>query len=163
MVRLEISVYLQKQTAMKLTKLLLISLLAVSCRRDETSALLPTGSEMSFAPIWRDNDTLMNSQRIYATDTMLTFKHGDTTGVYYHGETLYVFGYNFDSNATSSRTAWIGATIFDTATAYSKCVIGQYKYFSVGDNRYKYQQQFLGIITRYPHFATTGDAYYIGR
>lgn len=148
---------------MKLTHLLFIALLAVSCRRDETAALLPTGSEMSFAPIWRDNDTLMNSQRIYATDTMLTFKHGDTTGVYYHGVTLYVFGYNFDSNATSSRTAWIGTTIFDTATAYSKCVIGQYKYFSVGDNRYKYQQQFLGIITRYPHFASTGDAYYIGR
>lgn len=148
---------------MKLSKLLLIALLAVSCRRDETSALLPTGSSMSFAPIWRDNDTLMNSQRIYATDTMLTFKHGDTTGVYYGTDTLYVFGYNFDTTTTSSRTVWIGADIFDTATAYSKCIIGQYRYFNVGDNSYKYQQQFLAIATRYPHFATTGDAYYIGK
>ncbi len=149
---------------MKLSKLLLIALLAVSCRREDTPApLVPTGSEISFVPIWR-NDTMFNNYRVNATDTMIAFNSNDTTGVVYNGSTLYVFGYNFDTTKLAVfNTVWIGATPFDTTTALSKCNVGFYRSFSVGDNTHKYQQQYLTIQTRYPNFATTGTNIYIGR
>lgn len=149
---------------MKLSKLLLITLLAVSCRPEDTPApLLPTGSAMSFVPIWKA-DTLINNYRVNATDTMIAFNSNDTTGVIYNGSTLYVFGYNFDTTKLAVfNTVWIGVTPFDTATALSKCNVGFYRSFSVGDNTHKYQQQYLTIQTRYPNFATTGTNIYIGR
>jgi hypothetical protein len=149
---------------MKLRKLLLIALLAVSCRREDTPApLLPTGSEISFVPIWR-NDTMFNNYRVNATDTMIAFNSNDTTGVVYNGSTLYVFGYNFDTTKLAVfNTVWIGATPFDTVTALSKCNVGFYRSFNVGDNSHKYQQQYLTIQTRYPNFATTGTNIYIGK
>jgi len=149
---------------MKLSKLLLIALLAVSCRPEDTPApLLPTGSEISFVPIWR-NDTMFNNYRVNATDTMIAFNSNDTTGVVYNGSTLYVFGYNFDTTKLAVfNTVWIGTTPFDTVTALSKCNVGFYRSFSVGDNTHKYQQQYLTIQTRYPNFATTGTNIYIGR
>jgi hypothetical protein len=149
---------------MKLSKLLLIALLAVSCRPEDTPApLVPTGSAMSFVPIWKA-DTLINNYRVNATDTMIAFNSNDTTGVVYNGSTLYVFGYNFDTTKLAVfNTVWIGATPFDTVTALSKCNVGFYRSFNVGDNAYKYQQQYITIQTRYPNFATTGTNSYIGR
>jgi len=149
---------------MKATNLLFLLLFLVACRPEDTPApLLPTGSEISFLPIWR-NDTMMNNYRVTATDTMIAFNSNDTTGVIYNGDTLYVFGYNLDTTKLAVfNTVFIGATPFDTVTALSKCNIGFYRSFNVGDNAYKYQQQYITIQTRYPNFATTGTNSYFGR
>jgi hypothetical protein len=149
---------------MKQLLLLWFALISLSCTRSETpSPLLPDNPPLEFVPIWKA-DTLMNNYRVSATDTMIAFNSNDTTGVVYNGSTLYVFGYNFDTTKLAVfNTVWIGATPFDSTTALSKCNVGFYRSFSVGDNTHKYQQQYLTIQTRYPNFATTGTNIYFGR
>ena len=104
---------------------------------------------------------MINGYRLGA-DTMYSWRNGDTTGVLYGGDTLYVFGV-FDTTKASSLEAWIGPDYLDSTTAYSKCFVGYYRYWSINDNKQKYAPQMLTIITRDPNFNTTGDAYYLGR
>jgi len=132
----------------------------MACSPSETPAPEPS-MNYQFVPIWRA-DTMINGYRISGTDTMYAFTIGDTSCIKYGSDTLYVFGI-FDTTRGSSQTAFIGPDPLDSATAYSRCVIRYYRWYNVGDNKYTYAQQAIGITARYPHFATTGDAWYLGR
>jgi hypothetical protein len=148
---------------MRTATVIIIALLVMACKKPSMSSPAPTPSlNVTFVPIWRA-DTMYNGYRVNVSDTLVAFMNGDTSGIMNHDTVLYVFGYNFDTTKSSCFTVWIGADPLDTTTAYSKCVVSYYRYFSTGSNKAKYQQQSIGINTRYPHFSTAGDSYYFGR
>lgn len=136
----------------------------IACKKPEPSAMpAPYPSEnITFLPVWQ-NDTMMNGYRINPTDTLYAAMRGDTSILVNGGVELYVFGYSIDTTVGSWFKCFIGPDPLDSTTAYSKCVVKPPYFFSVSDNKRIYQQQAVAITTRYPNFATTGDAWYIGR
>ena len=145
-------------------KYLFLLLILLACKKPEPNTPMetpaPPAGNWGWVPTWR-TDTMVNGYRL-GSDTFFSWKSNDTTGVIYGGDTLYIFG-TFDTTKVSSLTAWIGPDALDTSTAYSKCFVGFYRWFSVNDNKARFQAQLLNIINRYPNFNTTGDAYYLGR
>lgn len=138
--------------------------LALSCKKPEPAATpVPYPSEnITFMPVWQ-NDTLMNGSRVWATDTLYSLMRNDTSMLVNNGDTLYVFGYSIDTTVGTAFKCFIGPDALDSTTAYSKCIVKPPYFFSVGDNSRVYQKQAIAISTRYPHFETTGDAWYFGK
>jgi len=137
----------------------------IACKKPESMAATPApypSENITFIPTWQ-NDTLLNGYRVNSTDTLYTIMRSDTSILVSCGVELYVFGYSIDTTVGSWFKCFIGPNPLDSTTAYSKCIVKPPYYFSVSDNRRIYQQQTVAITTRYPHFATTGDAWYLGR
>lgn len=146
-------------------KILLFSTIALSltmgCKKKDAAKITSAPYTYSFLQYWQ-SDTLLNGSRVNPTDTFYAFNQGDSTGVMYHGNKLYIFGI-IDSSFIPVFRTYIGPVAFDTSAAYSRCTISQHKYWSATDAALKDQVQLMTISQRAPHFSTSGDAWYIGK
>lgn len=141
--------------------------IAFGCKKKATEAK-PTSATLSFSFIkyWKPDTLRNNLATPPSTDSFYSFKHGDTSGIIYHGTTLYIFCIsnlnNVNDTTKGSIQCYFGPIAFDTASSWSQGYAAPYQYWNIGDAKYGYQAQSLSIANRSPHFLTTGTGWYFG-
>lgn len=159
----------------KLLLFLIVASAALGCKKKEEAADIPSAPTVisdtttyAFVKSWK-TDSLYSIYPSSAPhthiDTLLTFKSGDTSLFYYHGQKLYVYYakyslYSLNDSSQSYLGCYISSGCFDTGSTYSMCQVLPYRYWSASYNSWKTQFNEIILSKVYPHFDTSMGSYY---
>jgi len=143
---------------MKIYTLLLLSLLALSCKKSTPAAKTTSGLQAGFIPNWQTDTLIAGSTTSHNgnyNDTIFANEIGDTSIVYYQGAKYYIW---YLQSSVTVRVgdsqqvyinSYISQTPFDTTNAITSCSVFPAKYYD--NNRWKQQRQEI-MINNMAHF-----------
>jgi len=144
---------------MKIYTLLLLSLLALSCKKSGTtlSTTFPKNYDSLWyhqLPYWKSGIILVDAPRISGNiiDSMQTQLNGDTAIIYYRGEKLYLWVYDpLYTDSAGYFHCMIGTNFYQNTSSYSSATIYVSKYYSYANKAWQ-DQKMQVIVDDLTHF-----------